>query len=84
MLDGNTAPYHVIDYVQFAGPNSRRYLNGEFQISSNGTGYGGIWETNLNGNNVPWGIINQINISDARGGPRGTMSIGTTDQRRMK
>jgi hypothetical protein len=64
MLDGS----HVIDYVQFAGPNSRRNLTAEFQTNSNVTGYGGIWETNLNGNNVPSGIINQINIADGQGG----------------
>jgi hypothetical protein len=59
MLDGN----HVIDYVQFAGPDSSRNLNAEFQNNSSVTGFRGVWNTNLYEDLVPWGIINQIDVS---------------------
>jgi hypothetical protein len=63
MLDGN----HVIDYVQFAGPQSSRNLTAEFQTNSDVSGFGGIWETNLYNNDInlklPWGIVNQIGVS---------------------
>ena len=52
MLDGN----HVIDYVQFAGPNSLCDLNAELatpdQFDPNG-----LWQTNL------LGVFNQIKLS---------------------
>ena len=71
MLDGIGPLYHVIDYVQFAGPNSSRNLNAEFQTSVSASGYGYLWSTYLNGN-VPWGIINQIDVSD------GNVALDTT------
>jgi hypothetical protein len=67
MLDGS----HVIDYVQFAGPDSSRNLNAEFQNSVSASGYDYLWSTYLNGN-VPWGIINQIDVSD------GNVALDTT------
>jgi hypothetical protein len=56
MLDGNGPPYHVIDYVQFAGPNSLRDLNAEL---ANPDLYdpNGMWQTNL------VGVQNQLNLS---------------------
>jgi hypothetical protein len=63
MLGGIGAPYHVIDYVQFAGPNSSRNLNAELQTSVAGTGFGYIWCTTSNTAGVPWGIVNQIDVS---------------------
>ena len=52
MLDGT----NVIDYVQFAGPNSLRDLNAELtspdQLDPNG-----LWQTNL------LGVFNQLNLS---------------------
>jgi len=60
MLDGN----HVIDYVQFAGPQSIRNLDAEFQTSVQTSGYNNMWSTALNSSGVPWGIINQIDESD--------------------
>ena len=60
MLDGN----NVIDYVQFAGPEGSRNLNAEFQTNGQASGYANMWSTNLNANGVPWGIMNQIDVSD--------------------
>ena len=60
MLDGS----NVIDYVQFAGPESSRHLNAEFQNNNMTVGYANMWSTNLSANGVPWGIINQIAVSD--------------------
>jgi len=57
MLDGN----HVLDYVQFAGPDSSVNLNSLIAdvpgppISSDV----GLWNTNLD-SGVPYGVINQI------------------------
>jgi len=64
--------YHVIDYVQFAGPDSSRNLNAEFQTSGHASGYGYLWSTNVNAYGVPWGIANQIDVSD------GNVALGTT------
>jgi hypothetical protein len=65
MLDQDVSgKYHVIDYVQFAGPDSSRNLNAEFQTSGQASGYGYLWSTNLNADGTPWGIISQIDVSD--------------------
>jgi hypothetical protein len=68
ILDGGGPPYHVIDYAQFAGPNSSRNLTAEFQTNYGNaayltTPYDGIWNTNLDSYFTPWGIRNQIDIS---------------------
>jgi hypothetical protein len=63
MLDGT----NVIDYVQFAGPDSARNLNTEI-FTDDGNG---VWNTNGNTNlsivsssfGVPIGVLNQIQIS---------------------
>ena len=65
MLDGT----HVIDYVQFAGPESAGDLNAEiFTDDANG-----VWNTNASTVGVPIGIRNQISIS------RGLLSLNTED-----
>jgi hypothetical protein len=58
---------HVIDYVQFAGPDSSRDLNAEL-ADPNSTGLPAyLWSTNLisagDPNGTPWGVVNQIYIS---------------------
>jgi hypothetical protein len=58
MLDGN----HVIDYAQFAGPDTTRDLNAEIFTDDQ---YG-VWNTNLSAVGIPNGILNQIKYS--RGG----------------
>ena len=63
MLDGATSPYHIIDYVQFAGPQSSRNLNAEIQTNAQSSGYANMWSTALNTYNVPYGIISQIDVS---------------------
>ena len=64
MLDGSSTPYHIIDYAQFAGPNSSRNLNAEFQTNVQASGYAYLWSTNVDVNGVPWGIDSQIGVSD--------------------
>ena len=53
---------HIVDYVQFNGPDSRRSLNDELAEKSTGAP-ALLWSTNLYQNFVPWGVINQINVS---------------------
>jgi hypothetical protein len=55
MLDGN----HVIDYVHFAGPDTTRDLNAEIFTDD----INGVWNTNASSSGVPYGILNQIQIS---------------------
>lgn len=59
LLDGN----HVIDYVQFAGPESITNLNAIIADASVTNLYSGLWNTNsLSGftNGTPYGVLNQI------------------------
>jgi hypothetical protein len=61
MLDNG----HVIDYVQFSGPNSVVNLNSAFQNTTNTTvGYGNWWSTVPYGKGVPLGIANQIYVGE--------------------
>jgi len=53
----------VIDYVHFAGPNSRRDLNAEIQTSLKKLSYDNMWDTNLTARGTPWGIANQMGVS---------------------
>ena len=53
MLDGT----HVIDYVQFVGPNSLRDLNAEL-ANPGRFDPNGLWQTNL------LGVQNQLNLSE--------------------
>jgi hypothetical protein len=65
MLEQNPVGiYHIIDYAQFAGPESRRNLNAEFQTSGQASGYEYLWSTISNADGVPWGIVSQIDASD--------------------
>jgi hypothetical protein len=63
MLDGAGPPYHVIDYVQFAGPNTSRNLNSVFQTNSADLSYDNMWSTYPNDNGVPYGVANQWDAS---------------------
>jgi hypothetical protein len=62
ILDG----HNVIDYVQLRGPISLRNINQELNdppypsISRAGML---MWSTNLNGSGLPWGLANQITVS---------------------
>jgi hypothetical protein len=59
MLDNG----HVIDYAHFNGPDQIRNLNNELaDPDASGGDQAYLWSTNLNGT-VPWGVINQINVS---------------------
>jgi hypothetical protein len=61
----NTDAYgnvHVIDYAQFSGPNSSRNLNSELADPNSTELPAYLWSTNLFGA-VPFGVINQINVS---------------------
>jgi hypothetical protein len=68
MLDGS----HVIDYVQFAGPDSSRDLNSEIRTYGTLPSYGNMWNTNLNSDGLPWGIVSQIEVS------RGNVALDKT------
>jgi len=63
ILDGN----NVIDYVQLRGPISLRNINQELNdpdytsITRSGAL---MWSKNLTGGGLPWGIQNQINVSE--------------------
>jgi hypothetical protein len=70
MLDFTNGVYHVIDYAQFAGPDSSRDLNAEISfVDNNDPNHAGVWDTNLSIASstlgVPYGILNQIQISRA-------------------
>ena len=59
MLDGS----HVIDYVQFAGPDSSRNLNAEISADYDPSNPNiGLWNTNFFGTGLstPYGVVNQI------------------------
>jgi len=57
MLDGN----HVIDYVQFAGPDSSRNLNEEIADYVPNNPNIGLWNTNFfEASLTPYGVVNQI------------------------
>jgi hypothetical protein len=62
--------YHVIDYVQFAGPNSAINVNNNLaDLDNAGNNFGtGIWDTNFTPgsaapNGLTYGIKNQIAVS---------------------
>jgi hypothetical protein len=65
MVDTMVTPNHVIDYVQLRGPNSVRDLDAEIQTlnTSPYTGFHGLWATNLNAQDVPSGLANQLSVS---------------------
>jgi len=65
MLDGN----HVIDYVQLNGPDGGQNINALMPNNQTGAGFGNMWNTNVNANGVPWGIISQIQVSDSNTDP---------------
>jgi hypothetical protein len=52
----------IIDYVQLSGPNSSINMSAEIQ-QQYGAGNTSVWSTNLSGQNIPYGLANQINIS---------------------
>ncbi len=62
MLDYSNNVYHVIDYVQFAGPNSSRDLNAVFQTNSFDQSYDNMWSTYLHAG-LPYGVANQLDAS---------------------
>lgn len=72
MLDYSGGRYHVIDYVQLAGPQSSRSLNSYFQSNSVLVSYDNMWATNVNAIVEPIGIANQMFISE------GGVALNTT------
>ena len=63
MLDGS----HVIDYAQFAGPDSSRNLNAEFQTSGQLNAFSNQWSINVDTYGTPYGINSQIAVSEGTG-----------------
>lgn len=66
MLDMGSSgdgPYHVIDYVQLAGPENGINLNAAFQTNSAVQTYDNMWATNAYTSGIPYGIMNQLQVS---------------------
>jgi len=84
VLDGLPGSQHIIDYVQFSGPNFIRKINAQLNDPNypDATGIDYMWSTNGYDNNssgVPaWGVVNQIFVSQGLAGetapPGGTWS----------
>jgi hypothetical protein len=74
MLGGSGPNYHVIDYAQFAGPDSSRNLNAEFQTSGQSAGFEYQWSTNVDTYGTPYGIISQIVVSEDAGSDQNLQS----------
>ncbi|MGH7952312.1 MAG: hypothetical protein ACREFE_10385 [Limisphaerales bacterium] len=60
MLDGR----HIIDYVQFSGPDRDLNLTSIIQTNGTGASYANMFSTALGGNNIPWGVISQFQVSE--------------------
>jgi hypothetical protein len=73
VLDGPPGLEHVIDYVQFSGPNNARNLTTELAdpIYKGPPQFAYMWSTNGYGSGtVPtWGEVNQINVSKGNASP---------------
>lgn len=70
IMDTAISPYHILDYVQLAGPDSSRDLTGEiisnYDVPINSLQASGneLWNTNFqNGQAIPIGLISQIGVS---------------------
>ena len=63
MLDFSNGLYHVIDYVHFAGPDTKRDLNAAFQTGNTTSTYDNMWSTNMSGLGLPYGVLNQWDAS---------------------
>jgi hypothetical protein len=71
MLDTTIVPNRIIDYVQLGGPNGVRDLTQEILTNFDSTYYNGpgfngfndLWDTNLSSSGLPYGILNQLEVS---------------------
>jgi hypothetical protein len=66
MLDYSNNQYHVIDYVQFGGPQTTLDITATIE-TNNPTTFGyttNMWSQSVNNNGVPFGILNQIRASE--------------------
>jgi hypothetical protein len=61
----------AIDYVQLNGPSNNRDLINEIKDPDGTTGFGGLWATNNNARNIPYGIANQRDVSEGNYGTAG-------------
>lgn len=66
MLDYSGGTYHVIDYVQLAGPEKCLALNAIFQTNSPTISYNNMWATNATAAGLPFGVYNQLAVSDGQ------------------
>jgi hypothetical protein len=66
MLDSSSGSPHVIDYVQFDGPQIETNLTQLIESNAPASfGYtNNMWSQSLNNNGMPWGILNQIQASE--------------------
>ena len=66
VLEKNGGLYHVIDYVQLAGPDSSHELTADFQAlydTKINNVYDDQWDTDPNALSLPKGMANQISVS---------------------
>jgi hypothetical protein len=67
VLDTTSISNRIIDYVQLRGPNTSRDLTAEiiteWDKNPYTNAYDGLWDTNVDGQNVPNGVDNQLGIS---------------------
>lgn len=66
MLDESNSVYHVIDYVQFAGPQAALDLSSAIEANNSAVvGYGSdMWSQAVNSKGVLYGIFSQIAASE--------------------
>lgn len=63
----DTLTGRAIDYVQLSGPTYRRDLIEEIRDPNSTPLYPGLWATNDSGSGIPWGIVNQREVSLGKG-----------------
>jgi len=66
LLDYSNSQYHVIDYVQFGGPQTTLDITAAIETNNpTAIGYGpNMWSQSISENGAPWGILNQLIASE--------------------
>jgi hypothetical protein len=66
MLDGSNGTFHLIDYVQFAGPQTTLNITAAIETNNPETlGYGSnMWSQSVNAHGIPYGVASQLLASE--------------------
>lgn len=66
MLDASNGAFHLIDYVQFAGPQTTLNITAVIETNNPETlGYGSnMWSQSVNAHGIPYGIASQLLASE--------------------